>query len=102
MTTYEYDLATTRLRELRAEADAAGRVRRLPAARWWARRAEYASRRAARAGAAVRGTAAPPQGPGSTPSPPGRGRAPAAPGASGARPLVVPGPVGDRRAPVRP
>ncbi|MGY1726704.1 hypothetical protein ACI79J_07000 [Geodermatophilus sp. SYSU D01062] len=54
MTTYEYDLATTRLRELRAEADTAGRVRRLRAARRWARRAEYASRRAARASAAVR------------------------------------------------
>ncbi len=51
---YEYDLATTRLTELRAEADTAGRVRRLRAARRWARRAEYASRRAARASAAVR------------------------------------------------
>jgi hypothetical protein len=52
--TTEYDLATTRLSELRAEADQAGRVRRLRAARRWARRAEYASRRAARASAAVR------------------------------------------------
>jgi hypothetical protein len=54
MNTYEYDLATSRLRELRAEADAAGRARRLLAARRWARRAEYATRRAARASAAVR------------------------------------------------
>ena len=54
MTSYEYDLATSRLRELRAEAATAGRVRRLRAARRWARRAEYATRRAARASAAVR------------------------------------------------
>jgi hypothetical protein len=54
MNTYEYDLATSRLRELRAAADAAGRARRLLAARRWARRAEYATRRAARASAAVR------------------------------------------------
>jgi hypothetical protein len=54
MTSYEYDLATTRLSELRAEADRAGRARRLQAARRWARRAEYATRRAARASAAVR------------------------------------------------
>ncbi len=54
MSSYEYDLAVTRLSELRAEADAAGRTRRLRAARRWARRAEYASRRAARASAAVR------------------------------------------------
>ncbi|SNR90113.1 hypothetical protein SAMN04488107_0531 [Geodermatophilus saharensis] len=54
MTSYEYDLAVTRLTELRAEADAAGRLRRLQAARRWARRAEYANRRAARASAAVR------------------------------------------------
>ncbi len=54
MYTTEYDLVTTRLSELRAEADQAGRVRRLRAARRWARRAEYASRRAARASAAVR------------------------------------------------
>ncbi|MGY1606978.1 MULTISPECIES: hypothetical protein [unclassified Geodermatophilus] len=54
MTSYEYDLAVTRLSELRAEADTAGRMRRLRAARRWARRAEYASRRAARASAAVR------------------------------------------------
>jgi hypothetical protein len=54
MNSYEYDLATTRLRELRAEADQAGRARRLQAARRWARRAEYATRRAARASAAVR------------------------------------------------
>jgi hypothetical protein len=54
MNSHEYDLATNRLRELRAEADTAGRVRRLRAARRWARRAEYATRRAARASAAVR------------------------------------------------
>ncbi|MGR7023705.1 hypothetical protein [Geodermatophilus sp. URMC 62] len=54
MSTYEYELATTRLRELRAEADAAARARRLLAARRWTRRAEYATRRAARASAAVR------------------------------------------------
>jgi hypothetical protein len=51
---YEYDLAVDRLRELRAEADTAARARRLRAARRWARRAEYATRRAARASAAVR------------------------------------------------
>ncbi|WP_204331633.1 hypothetical protein [Geodermatophilus sabuli] len=54
MTTYEYDLAVDRLRELRAEADTATRARRVRAARRWARRAEYATRRAARASAAVR------------------------------------------------
>jgi hypothetical protein len=54
MHSYEYEIATTRLSELRAEADQAGRVRRLQAARRWARRAEYATRRAARASAAVR------------------------------------------------
>ncbi|HEX2073806.1 MAG TPA: hypothetical protein VHF92_08485 [Geodermatophilus sp.] len=54
MNTYEYELACSRLRELRAEADAAARVRRLRAARRWARRAEQARLRAARAGAAVR------------------------------------------------
>ncbi|WP_409332914.1 hypothetical protein [Trujillonella humicola] len=51
---YEYDLACDRLAELRSQADAAGRLRRLRAARRWARRAEYARLRAARASAAVR------------------------------------------------
>ncbi|WNV74687.1 hypothetical protein [Geodermatophilus sp. DSM 44513] len=54
MSTFEYDMAIDRLRTLRAEADADGRARRLRAARRWARRAEYAARRAARASAAVR------------------------------------------------
>ena len=54
MSPYEYDLALDRLRELRAEADLAARARRLRAARRWSRRAEYATRRAARASAAVR------------------------------------------------
>ena len=48
MYSFEYDLAVDRLRDLRAEADSAARARR------WARRAEYAARRAARASAAVR------------------------------------------------
>ncbi|SEO72394.1 hypothetical protein [Trujillonella endophytica] len=51
---YEYDLACDRLAELRTEADTATRMRRLRAARRWARRAEYARLRAARASAAVR------------------------------------------------
>jgi len=50
----EHDLARGRMRDLQAEADAAARARRLIAARRWARRAERASRRAARANAAVR------------------------------------------------
>ncbi|SNS02964.1 hypothetical protein SAMN06893096_101445 [Geodermatophilus pulveris] len=54
MHTLEYDLAIDRLRTLRDEAGADRRVRRLRAARRWARRAEYATRRAARASAAVR------------------------------------------------
>ncbi len=49
----EHDLASSRRRDLQAEADAAARARRLVAARRWARRAERASRRAARASAAV-------------------------------------------------
>jgi hypothetical protein len=48
------DLARDRIRELRADADAAARARRLRAARRWSRRAERATRRAARASAAVR------------------------------------------------
>jgi hypothetical protein len=51
---YEYDLACGRLDELRSQADAAARLRRLRAARRWTRRAEYARLRAARASAAVR------------------------------------------------
>ncbi len=54
MHTTEYDLVYTRLCVLRAEADQAGRIRGVRAARRWARRAEYAARRAARASAAVR------------------------------------------------
>ncbi len=50
----EYDIVTTRLDDHRDEADIAGRVSRLRDDRRWARRAEYASRRAARASAAVR------------------------------------------------
>ena len=53
MNTIEYDLAVDRLRELRTQAAADARARRVRAARRWARRAEYASRRAARASAAV-------------------------------------------------
>ena len=48
------DLARDRMRDLRADADAAARARRVIAARRWARRAERATRRAARASAAVR------------------------------------------------
>jgi hypothetical protein len=51
---HEYDLACDRLAALRAEADTAARLRRLRSARRWARRAEYARLRAARASAAVR------------------------------------------------
>ncbi|WP_199506518.1 hypothetical protein [Geodermatophilus sp. TF02-6] len=54
MHTIEYALAVDRLRELRAEADAAARAHRLRTARRWIRRAEQATRRAARASAAVR------------------------------------------------
>jgi hypothetical protein len=54
MSILEQDLATGRIRELQADADAAARARRLRAARRWARRAERASRRAARASAAIR------------------------------------------------
>ena len=50
----EHDLATGRIRDLMADAEAASRARRLRAARRWARRAQRASRRAARASAAVR------------------------------------------------
>ena len=51
---YEYELACDRLGELRLEAETAARVRRLRAARRWARRAGYARLRAARANAAGR------------------------------------------------
>ena len=50
----EHDLAAGHRRDLQAQADAAARARRLIAARRWARRAERATRRAARASAAVR------------------------------------------------
>ena len=50
----EHDLARSRMRDLQAQADTAARARRLIAARRWARRAERATRRAARASAMVR------------------------------------------------
>ena len=50
----EHDLARSHMRDLQAQADTAARARRLIAARRWARRVERASRRAARASAAVR------------------------------------------------
>ena len=53
MTLLESELASSRLRELRAEAEVAARARRLYVARKAARRAERAARRAARANAAV-------------------------------------------------
>ena len=53
MSLLESELATSRLRELRAEAEVAARARRLYVARKAARRAELAARRAARANAAV-------------------------------------------------
>ena len=53
MTLLESELATSRMRELRAEAEVAARARRLYLARKAARRAERAARRAARASAAV-------------------------------------------------
>jgi hypothetical protein len=54
MNLIEHDLARDRMRELQVQADTAARARRLIAARRWARRAERASQRAARASAAVR------------------------------------------------
>ena len=54
MSFLEQDLVRRRMRDLQTEADAFARARRLRAARRWARRAESASRRAARASAAVR------------------------------------------------
>ena len=53
MTLLESELATSRMRELRAEAEVAARARRLYVARRAARRAERAARRAARASASV-------------------------------------------------
>ncbi|WP_225234737.1 hypothetical protein [Klenkia terrae] len=49
-----FDVARIRQADLMADADAAARARRVVAARRWARRAERATRRAARASAAVR------------------------------------------------
>ena len=57
MDLYRYDrldLARMRQAELWADADAAARARRVVAARRWARKADRASRRAARASAGVR------------------------------------------------
>ena len=53
MSLLESELATSRLRELRAEAEVAARARRLYLARKAARRTERAAGRAARASAAV-------------------------------------------------
>jgi hypothetical protein len=53
MNMLEHDLAQVRLHELRSEALAASRARRLYLARRAARRAERAVQRAARASAAV-------------------------------------------------
>ena len=49
----EHELAGSRMSELRAEAEAASRARRLYVARRAAKRAERAIQRAARASAAV-------------------------------------------------
>jgi hypothetical protein len=54
MSFIEQDLVRGHISDLWADADAHARARRLRAARRWARRAESASRRAARASAAVR------------------------------------------------
>jgi hypothetical protein len=54
MSMIQHDLVRSHLHDLRSDADAAARARRLIAARRWARRAERATRRAARASAAVR------------------------------------------------
>jgi hypothetical protein len=54
MSMIEQDLVRSRMADLRADAEAAARARRIRAARRWARRAESAARRAARASAAVR------------------------------------------------
>ena len=49
----EQDLAHSHMARRMAEADASARARRLVSARRWARRAERASQRAARASSAV-------------------------------------------------
>jgi hypothetical protein len=54
MSYIEQSLARSRMESLLADADAAGRARRMRSARRWARRAERATQRAARASAAVR------------------------------------------------
>jgi hypothetical protein len=54
MNMIEHELARNRMQDLQAQVDSAARARRLIAARRWARRAERASQRAARANAAVR------------------------------------------------
>jgi hypothetical protein len=54
MSYIEQSLVRSHISDLRADADAHSRARRMRAARRWARRAESASRRAARASAAVR------------------------------------------------
>ena len=53
MNMLDYDLAVSRLSELRAEAEIASRARRLYLARRASRRAQRAIQRAARASAAV-------------------------------------------------
>ncbi|NDI50016.1 hypothetical protein [Goekera deserti] len=53
MHTFHDDLARSRMRDFQTRSDDADRARRIMAARRWARRAERASRRAARANAAV-------------------------------------------------
>ena len=54
MSHLEQVLVRSHMSDLRADADAYARARRLRAARKWAMRAERAARRAARASAAVR------------------------------------------------
>ena len=49
----EHDLARSHMTRRMAEADEAARARRLVSARRWARRAERASQRAARASSGV-------------------------------------------------
>jgi len=53
MSMIEHELVRSHRRALLADADGAARARRLVAARRWARLADRASRRAARASAAV-------------------------------------------------
>jgi hypothetical protein len=54
MSYIDQDLVRNHVRNLQDDADALARARRMRTARKWARRAESASRRAARASAAVR------------------------------------------------